>query len=84
MAGDYQRGFDDGFAAAVRADAGGRAVPGRGYVDDVNEAVKKISIGFDVATFDRINAISRSGGQSFAATVRILVDRALQPTLSGR
>ena len=73
---DYARGFDDGFAAAVRA-SGNKGNGAAGYTDDTNENIRKISIGFDATLFDRINAIARQSGQSFSATVRNIVRHAL-------
>lgn len=69
---DYQKGFNDGFAAAIRADSGGRSSPGAEGYDGAGHT-KKISVGFDPITFDRINAIARDAGQSFGATVRNMV-----------
>lgn len=73
---DYACGFDQGFLAAIRAS--GRSSNGaNGYTDDCNVMVKKISIGFDQALFDRINSIARDSGQSFSSTVRHLVRNSL-------
>lgn len=73
---DYERGFEDGFAAAARCAAPGRSIAG-GFVDAANGSItKKISIGFEDETFEFVRLRAVTHQRSFAAEVRALIEYA--------
>lgn len=67
---EYERGFEDGFAAALSRME-------RGPTGATIAGGKKISIGFRQDQFDFIQGRARACGCSFAASVRGIIDAML-------
>lgn len=77
---EYERGFNDGFAAALTRME--RATSGPSIANsDFSGSQPKISIGFREDQFEFIKERSSALACSFGASVRFLIDKAIGKTL---
>lgn len=77
MDGEYQRGFNDGFSAAIERSEKRTSFYPAGYRDDaMRSGQHKISIAFPDDVFSRIRDLAAQNNRSFAAEVRQIVTSA--------